>query len=357
MAVFLADDEDVRPLLAFIDEFALQDASSPSSDSVESPSDREASSFDDLPGSSASEASTPRATGQDSEDPRHQRQEKRQLGRRGALSGVDVTQANKNAPSTTDKKKKKLNPANSSTEVQRRKRAEIKALREEVMALQAHVVFLKRSRYGSAPANDPAPAAALVVKLKADAVRSLWQDRALFHSRERQRAEHTNRKLKSILASQQKLNETFRALVSKRSILQVSSARAALCARIRGAFLLSMFPTMPQDMDAVLGGEPVHRSPASVDYSTTVIERLEQQVEALYIGMERREQQSLPSVASCTTESLRDQSRGQIVQVVTTTPMGCSMEESARILWYHITLQREYPDKSYRFVCVGVLKT
>jgi hypothetical protein len=115
-----------------------------------------------------------------------------------------------------------------------------------------------------------------------------------------------------------------------------------------------MHLTMLQDMDAVLGGEPVYRSPASVDYSSSIIERLEQQVEALYIGMEPRERRSMPTAASCMTESVRDQSRGQIIRVVTTTPMSCSMEESARLFWHHLTLQRDVPDKSYRFVSVSV---
>lgn len=111
--------------------------------------------------------------------------------------------------------------------------------------------------------------------------------------------------------------------------------------------------TVLQDMDAILGGEPVIRSPASVDYSATIIERLEQQVEAMYIGMEPRKRTSMPTAASCMTESVRDHSRGQIIRVVTTTPMSCSMEESARLFWHHLTLQRDVPDKSYRFVSVS----
>jgi hypothetical protein len=219
MSELLAGDEDVRPLLAFIDEFVRQETSSPSAASVESletsgtsspssASDRDASCADGLADSPPSGTSSSRVLGLSGDKRRRQEHLEECMDGERELLVADTSKAVRSASVA---RKKKLNPANSSTEVQRRKRAEIRALREQVAALEMHVTFLQRSCGGVSNA------------LEGSGTRSLWQDRALFHSQERQRAELTNRKLKGILAGQHKLNDVFRSLLSKRSVLQVSS--------------------------------------------------------------------------------------------------------------------------------------
>lgn len=101
-----------------------------------------------------------------------------------------------------------------------------------------------------------------------------------------------------------------------------------------------------QGMDVVLGRT---RSP-DADYSPSTIDLLEKQVESMYIKMERSDWRSLPSSGSCTTQNLRHHLHGQVVQVVTTTPMSCSVEESTRIVWHNVTAHHDNPDKVYRHV-------
>lgn len=109
---------------------------------------------------------------------------------------------------------------------------------------------------------------------------------------------------------------------------------------------------MRQGLEAVLDAKPVYRSRVVLDCAPSVLGELEKQVEALYIGMDRRSPPALPPSVSSTTDILRTKAHGHTIQVVTTTPMSCSMEEAAQILWRNMTIKREYPDKSYNFVSV-----
>lgn len=111
---------------------------------------------------------------------------------------------------------------------------------------------------------------------------------------------------------------------------------------------------MRQGLEAVVDTEPVFRSPVVLDCAPDTLGMLEKQVEAMYISMERRKPPALPPAVSSTTEILRSKTHGHTIQVVTTTPMSCSVEEAGRILWREMTVKREYPDKSYSFVSAGL---
>lgn len=134
------------------------------------------------------------------------------------------------------KRRKKRNPSSSSTELQRRKRAELIELREEVGQLEAHLDHLRRMHLARSDgettgficsgasvgqniaALSQASDESTVASTEAS---SVWQQLAMVQARGRQRAELTNKKLKTILNNQQKLNRAFRTLLGKRSILQV----------------------------------------------------------------------------------------------------------------------------------------
>lgn len=151
------------------------------------------------------------------------------------FSNDTTEQANKTVSTAAalEKKKKQRNPANSSTAIQRRRRAELAALREEVIELEAHVNRLKDMhlvRLGGvrvAPTKVGAElnvAASALPKqpTNASAARLSWKEQAAVEAGQRQRSELTNRKLKSVLTNQKNVNIAFRALLSKRSVLQVS---------------------------------------------------------------------------------------------------------------------------------------
>lgn len=207
MAAQLMDDGDMTSLLAFIDEF----------DVTPPPSSSFASSFS----SSASSASPSRSLATadsfgSSSDP-------------DAASGDELSSsppppdATVGAGTSSQKKKKKRSPASSSTALQRRKRAEIAALRELAVELEAQVADLKRLHPGDKLRVVSG------AKRKPGATRSLWRELAVLQSRERQRAEMVNRKLKTILSNHQQVNDALRALVHKRSVLEVSKCGLNHC--------------------------------------------------------------------------------------------------------------------------------
>lgn len=124
------------------------------------------------------------------------------------------------------KSKRKRNPANSSTQLQRRKRAEIEALRGQVTELQAYLARLKNREADSTPSSIAGHSVLALTPMAATEKRSgslpsLWHELALMQYRARQRSELTNRKLKSILATQQQTNNAIRALLNKPALLQV----------------------------------------------------------------------------------------------------------------------------------------
>jgi hypothetical protein len=205
MAAQLLDDADVATLLAFVDEFDAAPLSF--RPSAASP----ASSFTSFSSSPSSYASSRSPIAADSF---------------GSSSDPDVpsidepsligTKATSSGSLTQEKKKKKTrSPASSSTALQRRKRAEIAALRELAVELEAQVADLKRLRTGATSRAVVGP------MRKPGTSPSVGQELAALQSRERHRAEVMNRKLKSALSDQQQTNEALRMLLSKRSVLQV----------------------------------------------------------------------------------------------------------------------------------------
>lgn len=185
-------DNDVMSLLAFIDEFSAQPA----------------------------DPTTPRGTkdsssGHESTSSSDGRAEENESGKSSSSSPAL-------ASSNTNNGRKKRNPSSSSTELQRRKRAEIKALREQVEELEAHAAKLKYQRPDHAQIMTGA-------KRKSEAATSKWQEMAMVQSRERQRSELTNRRLKTIFSNQQQLQSGLRKLLNKRMALQVRACLALMC--------------------------------------------------------------------------------------------------------------------------------
>lgn len=107
-----------------------------------------------------------------------------------------------------------------STLQQRRQKQEILTLRDQVLELEAYVAYLKRVQATHAMAAGLSPSGD---SSSFKTGNSIWQQLAILEARERQRSELLNRKLKSILSKQQKMNSAIRAIVGKRSIHQVSA--------------------------------------------------------------------------------------------------------------------------------------
>lgn len=122
------------------------------------------------------------------------------------------------------KKRKKTNPAHSSTALQRRKRAEIKTLREQIAELEARLNLLKNVQDTGVPSKN---SIAAKPSRNADTKNVVWRGNALHEYRERRRAEDINDKLRVILSSQRKVSRALESLVTAQSVLQVRLVRTA----------------------------------------------------------------------------------------------------------------------------------
>jgi hypothetical protein len=120
---------------------------------------------------------------------------------------------------TAPKKKRKRSPASSSTVLQRRKRAEIQALREQVAALQLQVNDLRYSGGNSVPtvlnANTFTDAKTRLQKL------SRWHRHAVEQYGVRLESEQVNRRLKGMLLKQRKAVKSLHGVLLSPAVSRV----------------------------------------------------------------------------------------------------------------------------------------
>ncbi|KAI9990919.1 hypothetical protein PInf_018536 [Phytophthora infestans] len=114
------------------------------------------------------------------------------------------------------KKPRRQYPNSSSTVLQRRKKAEILALRTQVEQLEVQLAQLQKVP-GAKYALDDVEDALLMTS---DHLPQSWADHAAVQYRGRLQAEKTNLKLKSIMANQIKVSEALRTLLQKTAILE-----------------------------------------------------------------------------------------------------------------------------------------
>lgn len=200
--------------------------------------------------------------------------------RLGVASGAKETPAKRRKrTSTRDDRSGDADTTTSyTTMLQRRKRAEVQTLREQVQELQAHLLRLQRARWGSqsgskksAPTRSPpSPSIRLAPSMAPGGIRlqdlwesavgdapeaqvkvprpfgsgmavqdgSQWLDSAVQQYRLRRRSELKNRQLKQLMSQQMNLNTSILRLMQKRALcpvrdLQLVSKR--LCWYGRGA--------------------------------------------------------------------------------------------------------------------------
>ncbi|KAG6966185.1 hypothetical protein JG687_00004994 [Phytophthora cactorum] len=109
-------------------------------------------------------------------------------------------------------RRRKEGPVRYTTNLQRRKKAELKALREEARQLNAQLEGLLLSRLshiGMVPAITPQ-----------DQNPGVWRSLAIIESEGRERAERANRELKSIVANQVKVHASIRKILGRNDLLQ-----------------------------------------------------------------------------------------------------------------------------------------
>ncbi|RLN47527.1 hypothetical protein BBJ28_00002929 [Nothophytophthora sp. Chile5] len=244
--------------------------------------------------------------------------EERRTAVSSSIDGGSSTSASNSPPNDRSRgqdhkprRKRKTQPGYS-TMMLRRKKTELRDLRDQAQELEQWLERLKRSIEEATLAerhNEPAEAKGATEDT------STWMQRAMLEFHQRQQAEHTNRSLKEVLENQRKVGNTLRG-----------------------------------GMDFVTEASLSVRHPlARADNSSALIAQLEKRVEQLHWDADTVfPQKQLPSFG-CRLQPKLDKYRGRTIEIVANAPVSCPMKDASDILWHELSALRKYPDKSYRY--------
>ncbi|GMF61708.1 unnamed protein product [Phytophthora fragariaefolia] len=215
------------------------------------------------------------------------------------------------APASSRRKKpRRKYPNSSSTVLQRRKKAEILALRVEVEQLETQLEQLKNVPGATlALAGDTA----LALQQKAARGTLTFQEQAALQCRARLEAEKTNSRLKSMVTRQVQASEALR------NLLQQTAAMAGM-------------DFLQQDPYTLL-----------VDSTACTMAMLERRVDGLYLESDEVFRPDLLKSISVEASTKQSQSLGKTVEILSTTPMMCSLKGASDLLWKWLSItERNY---------------
>ncbi|KAG7375942.1 hypothetical protein PHYBOEH_001931 [Phytophthora boehmeriae] len=208
---------------------------------------------------------------------------------------------------TPVKKLRPSKPAISSTEMHRRKNAEIQSLRDRAVELEALLAQLKGSKDGSCHASQSALA---VMGLSDEGQRSAWENKAIARYQERSEAQKTNRRLKEILHQQSKTSKTLAKIVAGR--------------KLRNAMNYLRNDQSPCLLDTFV----------TLDHTNCLKDQLETEVANRYRDFHLNFQPHDPSmIYNAVQPKYDEQHKSTFVEFVTTTPLECSMETAHNLKW------------------------
>ncbi|KAG6613748.1 uncharacterized protein IUM83_18521 [Phytophthora cinnamomi] len=218
-------------------------------------------------------------------------------------------------------RRRKDGPVRYTTSLQRRKKAELKSLREEARKLNAQLEKLQLSRLnhiGIAPDTAQQPQNGHL---------SVWRSLATIESEGRERAERTNRELKAIMANQLRVHASIQKLLGRSNVLE--------------------------GMDFVFQLQPTYDQPLSpLDFSDAILSDLSNSLGALRQEVD----QVFPALGgnlaiACSSQTKQHETRGNCFETSSITPLACSVQNTGMKLWHHITTKKnEDVQKSFRFV-------
>lgn len=199
-----------------------------------------------------------------------------------------------------------------STLLQRRKRGEIQSLREEAQQLNAQLAMLQNVRHS-----------------RASTFLSRWRDVAFAECGKRQQAEIVNRRLRGILKNHLKVHHSLREAVQMDNVLE--------------------------GMDFVFGSQPHPTSDSplyQVDFTNSVMADLATSLESLRLKADTvcPKAGDKPMVVFRCENKRRVSQGDSVVETTGITPMACSMNEAADIVWGFITKINKDVNNAFRFV-------
>ncbi|POM77386.1 Hypothetical protein PHPALM_5238 [Phytophthora palmivora] len=156
---------------------------------------------------------------------------------------------------------------------------------------------------------------------------SVWRSLAMIESEGRERAERTNRELKAIMASHMKVHAAIQKLLRRSNLLEGMD------------FVFESNPTLDR---------PLHQ----LDFSDAINAEnpspwLAWVPRVIPVGSVLKADLSI----SCTSRCKYHELAGKCIESTSTTPMVCSVQKAAGILWHHITTKKNKDtQKAFRFI-------
>ncbi|KAG1692516.1 hypothetical protein DVH05_025268 [Phytophthora capsici] len=201
---------------------------------------------------------------------------------------------------TTNKKKRVRSAASSSTVLQRRKKAELETLRDEVARLEGDLAQLSNS----GPRNYS------LAVVKDDGHLSEWKRHALLQYQQRHQSEQENRRLKEILGSQWKVFCQLQGVLHKRNVLD-------------GMQFLRTFES-----------PSIEGSYFSANYAAVLLDQLEEEVDGVYRNFYKFyrpcEESTVNSISQLT---YNEKCNANVMEFATTTPLGWPMHAAFKNVW------------------------
>lgn len=278
---------------------------------------------------------------------------------------------------STEDEKPSASTTSYTTMLQRRKRAEVQTLREEVQELEMHLTRLQRARWGDDSTENPPTSAqksspskrkrssseppstirlsemwdelaknaarenGVPIDAKSGSADSLvkqkgdneWLDAAVAEYRLRRRSELKNRQLKALMRQQSNLNTSVLRLLQKRAPFPV---RAVLGVQpVKNADLTHSFACV-QGVEALLVSSTSNTFPSEIVEYRIQEAAVESEIMQLYREVELvlgpPPGDGIESIV-CSLEGKHSPSIGRHIEVRTTTPMTRSASKAAMRVW------------------------
>ncbi|OWZ13786.1 hypothetical protein PHMEG_00012833 [Phytophthora megakarya] len=182
-----------------------------------------------------------------------------------------------------------------STQLQQRKKAELRALREQALEMEEQVKLLLQRRQQRQKIRADKEKNPVTQNHEDDSHE--WFQKAVGEFQRRQKAERKNRKLKEIWANQNKVNGAFRHLVQRRSLLY--------------------------GKDFVFEDE---------ENTTTV------------------EDETMKTISCNTRVKRSSDTNGNCIEILTTTPVSCPLNVAADVVWKDLNVKSQDPERIYSFI-------
>ncbi|KAL3670964.1 hypothetical protein V7S43_004149 [Phytophthora oleae] len=204
------------------------------------------------------------------------------------------------SPTTSIKKKRVRNAASSSTVLQRRKKAEIETLRDEIARLEGYLTQLSSS----------GPQSYALAVTEDDGRLSEWHRHALLQYQQRHMSEQMNRRLKELLEHQWKISSKLRGILHRRNVLDgMEFVRTFESPSCEGSYF-------------------------TTNHTAVLLDQLEGEVDGVYRNFHHIYRPHIEPTVNCTSQVIyNEKCDANVMEITTKTPLDWPMHAAFKNVW------------------------